>query len=79
MWSLQISREAGKDVFHIYLLINTHTHTHRIKIKVCMCVPEGNQLRSIVFFTQNKKPGREHPRDTGLDVRSRAQAGEGAF
>ena len=51
-----------KDVFHIYLL--THTHTHRSKVKVCMCIPGGNHLHSLVFFTWDKKPGREHARGT---------------
>ena len=47
---------------HIDLL--THTHTHRSKVKVCMCIPGGNHSHSLVFFTWDKKAGREHARDT---------------
>ena len=65
VYKYQVKQER-KDVFHIYLLTHTHTHTHthRSKGKVCLFIPGGNHLYSLVFFTWDKKPGREHSRDT---------------
>ena len=43
-----------------YISVNTHTG---VRLR-CAHIPGGNHLHSLVFFTWDKKPGREHARDT---------------